>query len=49
MTILPKKNLKNFIDPNRSLGHTDHLYTYKGHVLFVIFTKKTEKTTKKAI
>jgi len=49
MTILPKKKSKNFIAPNRSLGHTDHLYTYKGHILFVIFMKKLKKTTQKAI
>ena len=33
-----KKISKNFIVPNRSLGHTDHLYTYKGHIEHVCFT-----------
>ena len=33
-----KKISKNFIVPNRSLGHTDHLYTYKGHIEHVGFT-----------
>ena len=33
-----KKFSKNFIVPNRSLGHTDHLYTYKGHIEHVGFT-----------
>ena len=33
-----KKNSKNFIVPNCSLGHTDHLYTYKGHIEHVGFT-----------
>ena len=32
-----KNAKKNFIVPNRSLGHTDHLYTYKGHVEHVGF------------
>ena len=35
---MQKKISKNFIVPNRSLGHTDHLYTYKGHVDHVGFT-----------
>ena len=33
-----KKNSKIFIVPNRLLGHTDHLYTYKGHIEHVGFT-----------
>ena len=33
-----KKNSKNFIVPNRSLGHTDHLHTYEGHIEQVGFT-----------
>ena len=33
-----KKISKNFIVPNRSSGHTDHLYTYKGHIEHVGFT-----------
>ena len=32
-----KKYFKNFIVPNRSLGHTNHLYTYKGHIKYVGF------------
>ena len=35
---MQKKISKNFIVPNRSLGHTDHLYTYKGHIEHVGFT-----------
>ena len=35
---MQKKISKNFIVPNRSLGHTDHLYTYKGHIERVGFT-----------
>ena len=30
--------LKIFIVPKRLLGHTNHLYTYKGHVEHVGFT-----------
>ena len=34
-----KKNFsKTFIVPNRLLGHTDHLYTYKGHIEHIGFT-----------
>ena len=33
-----KKISKNFIVPNCSLGHTNHLYTYKGHIEHVGFT-----------
>ena len=40
-----KKISKNFIVPNRSLGHTNHLYTYKGHIEQVGFTLKHQKTT----
>ena len=29
---------KNFIVSNRLLGHTDYLYTYKGHIEHVGFT-----------
>ena len=29
---MQKKNSKIFIVPNRPLGHTDHLSTYKGHI-----------------
>ena len=35
---MQKKISKNFIVPNRLLGHTDHLYTYKGHIEHVGFT-----------
>ena len=35
---MPKKILKIFIVPKRSLGHTDPIDTYKGHILAVIFT-----------
>ena len=35
---MEKKISKNSIVPNRSLGHTDHLYTYKGHIEHVGFT-----------
>ena len=35
---MKKKISKFFIVPNRSLGHTDHLYTYKGHIEHVGFT-----------
>ena len=41
-----KKNLKIFITPKRSLAHTDHLYTYKGHSEHVSFMKKRQKMTK---
>ena len=33
-----KKISKKFIVPNRLLGDTDHLYTYKGHIEHVGFT-----------
>ena len=33
-----KKISKYFIVPNRSLGYTDHLYTYNGHIEHVGFT-----------
>ena len=33
-----KKISKNFIVPDRLLGHTDHLYTYKHHIEHVGFT-----------
>ena len=29
---MQKKISEEFIVPNRSLDHTDHLYTYKGHI-----------------
>ena len=35
---IQKKILKNFIVPSHSLGHTNHLYTYKGHIEHVGFT-----------
>ena len=35
---MPKKFFKNFIVPKRSLGHTDPIDTYKGHILAIIFT-----------
>ena len=35
---MQKKISKNFIVPNRSLGQTDHLYTYKSHIEHVDFT-----------
>ena len=34
---MKKKFSKNFIVPNCSLGHTDHLYTYKGHIEHIGF------------
>ena len=34
----PKKFSKIFIVPNRLSCHTDHLYTYKGHIEHVGFT-----------
>ena len=36
---MKKKFSKNFIVPNRSLGHTDHLYTYKGHISMLVSHK----------
>ena len=33
-----EKLKKNFIVPKRSLGHTDHLYTYKRYIEHVGFT-----------
>ena len=44
-----KKFSKNFIVPNRSLGHTNLLYTYKRYVEHVSFTKKRQKLSKLAI
>ena len=35
---MQKKISKNFIVPDRLLGHTDHLYTYKHHIEHVGFT-----------
>jgi len=35
---MQKKISKNFIVPNRFLGHTDHLHTYEGHIEHVGFT-----------
>ena len=46
---MKKKFSKNFIVPNRSLGHTDHLYTYKRYVEQVRFKEKRKKPTKIAI
>ena len=37
---------KFFIVPQRSLGHTDHIYTYERYIEHVGFTKKLQKTTK---
>ena len=44
-----KKFLNSFIVPKRLLGHTDHLYTYKGHVEHVGFTEKRQKLSKLTI
>ena len=48
-----QKNSKNiskiFIVPKHLLGHTNHLYTYKGHIEQVGFTLKHQKTTEIAI
>ena len=44
-----KKISKIFIVPNRPLGHTDQLYTYKGHIEYVGFTEKHQKPAKIAI
>ena len=42
-----RKNFsKFFIVPQRSLGHTDHIYTYERYIEHVGFTKKLQKTTK---
>ena len=46
---LKKKISKIFIVPNRPLGHTDQLYTYKGHIEYVGFTEKCQKPAKIAI
>ena len=46
---MKKKISKNFIVPNRLLGHTDHLYTYKRYVEHVSFTEKRQKLSKLAI
>ena len=35
---MQKKISKNFIVPNRLLGHTDHLHTYEGHIEHFGFT-----------
>ena len=40
---MPKIFFKNLIVPKRSLGHTDHIDTYKGHILTIIFTLKRQK------
>ena len=34
---MQNKISKNFIFPNHSLSHTDHLYIYKGHIEHVGF------------
>ena len=44
-----KKNAKIFIVPNRLLGHTDHLYTYKGYVGHVGLTEKRKNLSKLAV
>ena len=46
---MKKKFSKNFIVPNRSLVHTNHLYTYKCYVEHVGFTEKRQKLSKLAI
>ena len=46
---MKKKISKNFIVPNRLLGHTNLLYTYKRYVEHVSFTKKRQKLSKLAI
>ena len=46
---MKKKFSKNFIVPNCSLGHIDHLYTYKRYVEHVGFTEKRQKISKLAI
>ena len=40
---MAKKFLKIFIVLTRSLGHTNHLYTYKGYVDHIGFTEKRQK------
>ena len=35
---MQKKISKILIVSNRSLGHTNHLYTYKGHIEHIGFT-----------
>ena len=46
---MQKKISKIFIVPNRSLGHTDHLYTYKGYVGHVGLMEKRKKLSKLAV
>ena len=46
---MQKKISKIFIVPNRLLGHTDHLYTYKGYVGHVGLTEKRKKLSKLAV
>ena len=42
-----RKNFsKFFIVPQRSLGHTDQIYTYECYIEYVDFTKKLQKMTK---
>ena len=43
---MPKKFFLNFIVPKRSLGLTDPIDTYKGHILSVGLTEKRQKATK---
>ena len=38
-----KNFFKNFIVPKHLLGHTNHLYTYKGHIEHFGFTYKGQK------
>ena len=46
---MQKKISKIFIVPNCPLGHTDHLYTYNGHIEYIGFTEKRKKPSKLAI
>ena len=46
---MQKKISEEFIVPNRSLDHTDHLYTYKGYVDHVGFTEKRQKLPNQTI
>ena len=41
-----KKISKIFFVPNRPSGYTDQLYTYNGHIEYVGFTEKRQKTNK---
>ena len=39
-----KKFLNFFIVPKRLLGHTDHLYTYKGHIEHIDLRKNAKNS-----